>query len=304
MRGVMKAAKYLLVGSALALGVWLLGPYVLSTYHLEAGGRALDAALVPVYPDWLAPEQIVDAERFEAGAAHLHQALRWDPCNVQALRLLVRVYITQGQSEAALETIQQALNVRPDNPLLYLELGDVYDSLGQSEAAIEAYETGRVGSRGVPLAANYLKLADDHVQAGGGDVAIGLWRQALQVDPGNLYALYRLAQIHREMGDEERAAEYEEQLRQAASQGVAPPPNLRMAEYQGRAIVGLVEDGIWERETLLDVISHQTEQSTGDVQRLMTERELRTLLESWPEDATIAGCLDKLNPLDQNSENQ
>ncbi len=297
------AVKYLLAGLALALGMWLLGPYALSIYHLEAGGRALDAALVPVYQDWLAPEQIVDTERFEAGAAHLHQALRWDPRNVQAMRLLVRVYITQGKSEAALETIQQALDVRPDNPLLYLDLGDVYDSLGQSKAAIEAYETGRVGSRGVPLAVNYLKLADAQVQAGSGDVAVSLWRKALQVDPGNLYALYRLAQIHHEMGDEEHAAGYEEQLQQAAAQGVAVPPDLRMAEYQGRAMAGLVEDGVWERETLLDVISHQAEQSSDDVQRLTMEQELRTLLESWPDDATIAACLDKLDPTGQNLEN-
>ena len=155
--GVMKAAKLWWTGSALALslalGAWL-GPYALSIYHLEAGGRALDAALVTVSPDWLAPEQVVDAERLEAGVAHLHQALRRDPRNVQAMRLLVRVYVTQGQSEAALETLQQALVVRPDSPLLYLELGDVYDSLGQTEAAIEAYETGGVGSRSVPLAVN------------------------------------------------------------------------------------------------------------------------------------------------------
>ncbi|MEA3340251.1 MAG: tetratricopeptide repeat protein [Chloroflexota bacterium] len=96
----------------------------------------------------------------ETGAAHLHQAIRWDPRNAQATRMLARVYVTQRQSETALETLQQALDVRPDNPLLYLELGDVYDSLGQTEAAIEAYEAGGVGSRGVPLAVNYLKLAD------------------------------------------------------------------------------------------------------------------------------------------------
>ena len=280
---------------SLALGVWLLGPYVLSIYHLEAGGRALDAALVPVFPDRLAPEQVVDAERFEAGAAHLHQALRWEPRNAQAMRLLVRVYVTQGQPEAALETIQQALAVRPDNPLLYLELGDVYDSLGQAEAAIEAYEAGGVGSRGVPLAVNYLKLADAQAQAGGGDVAIGLWRKALQVDPDNLYALYRLAQIHREMGDEERAADYEEQLRQFDPQGVDVPLDFHMAEYQARAMAGLVEDGVWGRETLLDVLSYQVEQVTINVQGLMTERVLGTLLERWPDDADILGFLNEFN---------
>ncbi len=278
----------------LALSAWL-GPYALSIYHLEVGGRALDAALAPVFPDWLAPEQIIDAERLEAGAAHLHQAIRLDSRNVQAMRLLVRVYLTQGQPEAALEMIERALDVRPDNQLLYLELGDVYDSLGQTEAVIEAYETGGVGSRGVPLAVNYLKLADARARVGSGDEAIGLWRKALQVDSDNLYALYRLARIHRDMGDEERAAGYEEQLRRFDPQGVTAPPDFRLAEYQARAMVGLVEDGVWERETLLDVVSHQVEQFTEGVQSLMVERVLGTLLESWPDDADVLGFLSELH---------
>lgn len=102
---VVKNWRRILVALALvlALSAWL-GPYALSSYHLEAGGRALGAALEPVSLDWLAPEQIVDAKRLKAGAAHLHQAIRWDPRNVQAMRLLARVYVTQGRSEAALET--------------------------------------------------------------------------------------------------------------------------------------------------------------------------------------------------------
>ena len=110
----------------LALGVWL-GPYALSLYYLEVGGRALDAALVPTVTDWLAPEQIVDAEKLETAVNHLHSALRWDPRSVQAMRLLARIHITQGQPKAAQEVLEQALAVRPENPLLYLELGDVYD---------------------------------------------------------------------------------------------------------------------------------------------------------------------------------
>jgi len=277
----------------LALGAWL-GPYVLSSYHLEAGGRALDAALVPVSQDWLAPEQIVDAERLESGTAHLHQALRWDPRNVQAMRLLVRVYVTQGRPGAALEMLQQALTVRPDNPLLYLELGDVYDSLGRAEAAVEAYETGGVGSRGVPLAVNYLKLADAQAQAGGGDVAIDLWRKAATVDPGNLYALYRLAQIHRDLGDEKRAAEYEEQLRYFDLNAVTVSPDARMAEYRGRAMAALVDEGIWEREMLLNVLSFQVRQFAEGVPGLMTERVLGTLLEQWPQDADVLFYLAEL----------
>ena len=293
MRRLWWAGLALTLALAVALGLWVR-PYALALYHLEAGGRALDAALVPITPDWLTPEQVVDAERLEAGAAHLHQAIRWDPRNVQAMRLLARVYITRGQSDAALETLQQALEVRPDNPLLYLELGDVYDSLGQTEAAIKAYEAGGVGSRGAPLAVNYLKLADARAQAGSGDVAIELWRKAATLDPGNLYALYRLAQIHHDLRDEEHGAEYEEQLRYFDLNVVAIPPDLRMAEYQGRAMAGLVDEGIWERETLLNVVSYQVWQFAEGVPGVMAERVLGALLERWPEDADILFYLAEL----------
>ena len=107
-------------------------------------------------------------------------------------------------------------------------------------------------------------------------------------------ALYRLAQIHRNMGYEERAAGYEEQLRRFDPQGVTAPPDFRLAEYQARAMVGLVEDGVWERETLLDMLSHQVEQFTEGVQSLMVERVLQTLLKQWPEDADILSYVDEL----------
>jgi len=277
----------------LALGLWL-GPYALSLYHLEMGGRALEVALEPVFPDRLAPEQVLDAERLQAGLAHLQEALRWSPRNVQALRLLARVYLSQGEPEAALEVLQQAMDVRPANPLLHLELGDAYDSLGQVEAAIEAYETGGIGSRGVPLAANYLKLAEVRAQQGSGDVAIDLWRRTLAVDPGNLYALHRLAEMHGDLGDEEHAAAYKEQLRHFDLDDVVVPLDFRLAEYQGWAMAALVDGGLWDRDALLDVVSSQVEQFAEGVPGLMVERVLQTLLEQCPEDSDVLLYMDEL----------
>jgi len=280
------AAPGLLLALALALVLWL-GPYTLSLYHLETGGQALETALVRVFPDRLAPEQVVDGKKLDAGAAHLQVALYWDPRDVQARRLLARIYLSQGQPEAALVELQAALQVRPANPLLRLELGDVYDTLGQTEEAIQAYEAGYVGSRKMPLAANYLKLADAHVGQGGGNVAIDLWRRALVADPGNLYALYRLARIHRALGDDKTAQVYEEQLQSFELRSVVIPLDLRMAEYLGQAMAGLVEDRLWERQTLLNVVSFQVQQFAEGVPGLMTERVLQTLLERWPQDPDL-----------------
>lgn len=276
----------LVLASTVMLGIWL-GPYALSVYHTEAGGRALDAALVPVFSDRLAPEQVISAERLQAGMAHLQEAYRQDPRNAQALRLLARAYLSQGNPQAALEALQQASAVRPENPLLRLELGDVYDALGRTEEAVQAYESGGVGSRGLPLAANYLKLADAKAQAGGGDAAIILWRKALAVDPGNLYALHRLTEAHRAMGDESQAAAYGERLQNFELSSVAVPSDFRLAEYQAQAMAALTESRVWERDTLLNVVSYQVQQFFDSVPGLMTERELQKLLEQWPEDADL-----------------
>jgi tetratricopeptide (TPR) repeat protein len=271
----------------LLLGGLGLGPYALSVYHLEAGGEALEQSLVTVFPDRLAPEQIVNGPKLEDGAAHLRAAIRWDSRNIQAQRLLARVYLSQGQSEVALEILQSALAARPTDLLLSLELGDVYDSLGQTTEAIQAYEAGRVGSRRTPLTADYLKLADAHAEEGGGDTAITLWRRALGTDPGNLYALYRLAKVHREMGDVKTARVYERQLQHFEPRSVAIPLDFRLAVYQGRAMAALVDEGLWERTTLRNVVSGQVEQFADGVPGLMTERVLQTLLERWPQDSDL-----------------
>jgi len=277
----------------LALGLWLR-PYVLSIYHLESGGRALEASLEPVFPDRLAPEQIVEPARLQAGMVHLGQAIRWDGRNVQAMRLLARGYLSQGQQQAALEVLQRAAELRPENPLLRLELGDVYDALGRTQEAIEAYEGGGVGSRGEVLAVNYLKMAEAQVQAGSGEVAIDLWRRVVALDPGNVYARYRLVDIHQDMGDEARATEYELELQHMEPCSVTVPLDPRMAQYQGEGMGALVEVGIWQREKLLAVIADQVERVEPGVPRSMLQQMLETILARWPEDVELQRQLEIL----------
>jgi tetratricopeptide (TPR) repeat protein len=282
-RVALAAAIVVLIGGV----AWWLRPYALAAYHVEVGGRALEEALEPVFMDWLAPEQVMDAGRLDAAEAHLQAALRWQRESVQARRLLARVYLSTGRPEAALAVLQEVVELRPENPVFHLELGDAYDALGNTEGAIAAYEEGRIGSRSVPLAANTLKVAEEKAQQGSGDVAIELWQKTLETDPGNLYALYRLAGAHRELGDEKGAERYQERLRYFELESVAVPLDFRLAAFQGRAMAGLVEDGIWGREKLLNVLSYQVWQFAEDVRGLMTERLLETVLERRPEDADV-----------------
>ncbi len=265
-----------------------IGPYLLSFFYLELGGCALDHSLVPVFEDRLAPEQIIDREGLQRGHDYLQKALVWDVENVQAMRLLARVYLSQGQPEKALWVLQQASDLRPASLILYLEIGDVYDALGKSKLAVEAYEEGRIGSRQLPAAANYLKLAEANIAAdSGGEKAIALWKRVLDLDPTNLYALSRLKASYVLLGDVERAAFYQEQIQDIAFSELSVPLDFRLADYQGQAMVLLVEEGIWNHETLYAIVECQVAGAPNELSRLMIKQMLGKLLLQWPEDERL-----------------
>jgi len=292
--------RALLIGVLLALfGVTVcwLRPCALALAHVELGGRALDAALAPVFADRLAPAQVVDGALLQEGMAHLQKALLWDPDDVQARRLLARGYLSQGTPEAALAVLQEAVCIRPEALALHLELGDVYDALGQSKLALEAYEKGRIGSRSLPAAANCLKLAEANLQHPdyGGEKTITFWYRALDLDPTNLYVLTRLYDVHLALGDQAQVAQYAESLQALEPCEVSLPLDTRLAAYQGEALVSLVESGFWERDEVDALLACQQAQVTDTLSALMFEETLRVMLAQWPEDAallSLAGTLE------------
>jgi len=94
----------------------LVTPYLVSAYHLEAGGRALDN------PELLAYNPLPALE-------HLQKAIEWQPDNAQAYRLLAKVHRAQGDLLAAIETLTRYTELRPDNPLAHIELAEVYEAI-------------------------------------------------------------------------------------------------------------------------------------------------------------------------------
>jgi len=100
----------------------LVTPYLVSAYHLEAGGQALDDLELLSYN---AP----------AALEHLQKAIEWQPDNAQAYRLLGKVYRAQGDWLAAIEALTRYTELRPDNPLAHIELAEVYEAV---EAEMQA----------------------------------------------------------------------------------------------------------------------------------------------------------------------
>jgi tetratricopeptide (TPR) repeat protein len=292
------SVKYILwlaVAVSLLTGACLwLYPCVLSTYYLEAGGRRLDASLLDVGPDSSGPAPVADQPRLDSAVDLLGRSLEQDPKNVQALRLLARALRSKGQLGAAEEALLRAREIRPRSRALSLELGDVYDSLGDAKAAVAAYEAGQVGSRDGPLAANYTKLADAQLAAGSGDLAIELWRRILDIRPGNPYALQKLLEIHRQMGDYVHAVQFARELEAPWLEDPSSEVDPRMWEYQWEAACSLIANGDWSRQRLHDVAAYYARGGRRGNIDALSEATLEALAQKWPEDPLLVFYLGDL----------
>lgn len=271
-----------LVGLGLILGIH---PWMIAIYYTELGAREVEAALRPVFPDRLAPEQIQDPGRLARGIAHLRAALAWDPHHLAARRWLARAYAAQNQPDEALQILEPALLDFPADPRVALELGDVLDMRGDVEGAIRLYERGRIGSRRLPLVANYLKRADD-ARRENLDLAARLYQRALALDPGNLYASYRLLEFYRHLGDRAGIEEMTGRLRRFGSESVRVRVDLdfRLPRAEASAMIALVEDGIWDLGTLRRVIRAQLALAAEGLPGLMVDQALEILRARRPQD--------------------
>ena len=126
-------AGSLILAASLLVSSW---PYAASTFHLEAGGRALERALSNTDAlDWwyVGPRKAQDQRSLQQAIAHLEQASK----TPHALRLLGQAYFCQGDLTRAVEALEQFLVKRPDHRLGHLELAAAYALMDQRLQEIE-----------------------------------------------------------------------------------------------------------------------------------------------------------------------
>lgn len=157
-----------LLALALIVAIVLLSfPYLASAYYLEAGGRAMED-----------PER---AERL------LNNAIKWDVDNAQAYRLLGRVYRAQNNWQSALEMIERYAALRGDNPLAHAELANTYEAIEAAGAPVQLEDLQAHIAEEWRLAGvtteNLIRAGETARQARQYDVAIELYRRAMQLEP-------------------------------------------------------------------------------------------------------------------------
>jgi tetratricopeptide (TPR) repeat protein len=99
-------------------------PHAIRTYHLQAGGRALEQALGmhdPLHWWYLGPREAQDPGALQRAIAHLQQAQV-----PYAQRLLGQAYVAQGDLLSGVRALEAFTALRPDHGLAQLELGAAY----------------------------------------------------------------------------------------------------------------------------------------------------------------------------------
>lgn len=111
-------------------------------------------------------EVLLRQARVEMDAAHaleaervLKRALKHEPGEYSALKMLGAVYLSQHRFADALDVAKRAIAVSPEDAWNYGVLGDAYVELGEYDRAFDAFET-MVNRR--PDAASYARVAYAH----------------------------------------------------------------------------------------------------------------------------------------------
>ena len=122
----------------------------------------------------LGPEMARQAEEFE-------RQIEADPADVEAMRALMQLLLTNGRAFDAFQIAQQMLEIDPEDPDAHFVSGMVRLQMGQAQVALTALERSLRSDPGHEQAALMRGLL--LLQFGDRDGAIATWDSANQVRP-------------------------------------------------------------------------------------------------------------------------
>ncbi len=185
-----------------------LGDIYLALDNTEAAVGAYRRA-VQLDPDFAAPWNSLgniyaDQDRYNEAIEAYRHVIRLEPDYAWPYHNLGYIYSRRGEFDPARELFRQAISLHPDDAgqaLSWSNLGDVQVALGQPNEAINAYR------RAIALDPDYAwphhHLAQVHEQRGDNELAIGLYRQAIerhQTAADRAAAWFSLANLYQKLG--------------------------------------------------------------------------------------------------------
>ena len=268
---------------ALALLLLLRGPALMSAVWTNAGMLTLRDVLLSQVD--LAPGTYPVFGALQGDAAtvramqHFRHAVAFNGNSLAGRWALGRAALAAGDVETAADALGPLVGRVGHNPLLYYDVLIALSYSGRPGEVVALYESTppprptQVISDAVALA--YLDLMTGG--QGSGETRRGL-EQAQELRPGDLYANYNLWKQAREAGDVETAAACSETLTYFLLEAVHPADE-RLLDYAAEVIPALLEDGLWDRDKTLNVISFLVWQHNAAPG---VERLLEQLIERYP----------------------
>lgn len=133
----------------------------------------------------------------EAAKLSLQQAIALKPDNAELLYQLARLYFTQGNYVASIETSKKALTILPDYPEVYHNLALSYEGSGNVELATQSFE------KAIELDQKYnrrdewplIDFADYQRMLGHPEETAKLLDDALKVNPDSPKANYEMGEL-------------------------------------------------------------------------------------------------------------
>jgi len=208
----------------------------------------------------------------------LRRAVALDEDSLAARWALGRAALAMGDGEAAADALRPLTEGARRNPLLYDDALTAFSHGWRPAEVVALYEavpppqwTSAVSDT---VALAYLEGSIGAREQGGR----GALERVRELRPGDLYANYHLWMQARQDGDLGAAAAYSETLTYFPLEAI-DPGDERLLDYVAEAILALLEDGLWDRDKTLNVVSFLVWQHNGATG---VERLLEQLTERYP----------------------
>ena len=141
----------------------------------------------------------------------LEKAVRMDPKNEEALLDLANLHFLLRRYDEASDAVERALALNDYNPKAYFRQGWIQRELGDTAAAIRSYM--KAAEQDAEYFEAYEELAHlYHVRRN--PLAIQHYQNALRIRPDDILTLYNLAMFYQETGDDKQAMEQYRQILQ------------------------------------------------------------------------------------------